>query len=534
MKLTRLFGAAAVCGVWFGSVTTYAQIPYNFAANKPISYPSPVAPTGPPTYYPSTNGSAYAVASVPTPSTQFGGPTNAPVTRLPSSGPETSLVGHPPTLPHTDPNYPQPSNSVLTSPPPAGNSGYGGSPNLGGNQPDGGNQPVYGSGAYGAGMAPDYGSGMAGGIGGGVGPIGAPTGAAGASCGVGGPGLQPFSGANVGVGTGGGYIGPNLWYAGAYGLVLTRNSQEHYTFSYDTGNEAIQYTDAKNADVGYGGGLAAVIGRYFNCGQNAVEAVFWGWYPQDVRSNTYGANAIGDLNGIFNWDSLTYNGQNAGAFVNNAAVHSLYRQTEANNVEVNILSFSGGYGSAYGPSNLRFTWLAGVRNFRFRDDLMFSSDPNDTNINGDVDELNYLIKTTNNLTGFQLGGVGTYCVGQRLSLNAGTKVGLYGNHITHTSQIYGTAGTAVINNGPNAGQAFYVNNSKNDVSFLTELFVGFGYCITDHWSASAGYRAIAVTGLASPTDQIYPDLRGINDLQTIESSSSMILHGAYFGAQYCF
>ena len=166
--------------------------------------------------------------------------------------------------------------------------------------------------------------------------------------------------------------------------------------------------------------------------------------------------------------------------------------------------------------------------------MQFLSDQNDIYFTGETDEVRYRINTINSLVGFQVGGVGTYCVGPRFSLNAGSKLGIYGNNIRHESDIYGSAGNAVINNGPNNGRSFMVHNNKEDVSFLGELFVGGSYCLTNHWSVSGGYRAIAVTGLASPTDQIYPDLRGINDLYTIESTSSLVLHGAYFGAQYCF
>jgi hypothetical protein len=219
-------------------------------------------------------------------------------------------------------------------------------------------------------------------------------------------------------------------------------------------------------------------------------------------------------------------------FVDGAQVHALFHESEAHNVEINLLSFSSGYGS--GPHSLRYTMLAGLRYFHFRDHLTFRSDPNDTAFTGEVDEIYYDIKTINDLVGFQLGGVGTYCVGPRFSLNAGSKVGVFGNYITHNSVIGGPAGVAVINNGPNINQAFNVSNNKTDVSFLAELFLGCGYCVTQHFSVSAGYRAVAVTGLAMPSDQIYPDLRGINDLYTIESPSSMILHGAYFGGQFIF
>jgi opacity protein-like surface antigen len=138
----------------------------------------------------------------------------------------------------------------------------------------------------------------------------------------------------------------------------------------------------------------------------------------------------------------------------------------------------------------------------------------------------------NNLVGFQVGGEGEFCLTPGLTLDFGTKFGIYGNRIQHFSQIGGAAGVATINNGPNLGRQFRVDNSKNDVSFLAELNLGAEYCLTDCWTLTGGYRAVAVTGVALPTNQIYPDLRGIQDVELIASNGSLILHGAYFGAEY--
>jgi hypothetical protein len=313
--------------------------------------------------------------------------------------------------------------------------------------------------------------------------------------------------------------------------MMSRSGQEHFAFSFDTGNEAIQLTDAKDTEINNEAGFAISVGHMFNCCQNAIELVYWGWYPDDAATYSFGANTIGDLNGIFNWDSLDYNGANAGVWVNNANVHALFRDSEAHNVELNLVQI-GNAGQGYTP--WQYSLLAGVRYFRFHDHLVFASDTTDNDIDGDVTEIYYDVKTVNNLIGFQVGGVGTYCLTPRFSLNGGTKFGVFGNNIEHTSFIGGPAGTAVINNGPNTGVAWVVDNDKETVSFLGEIFVGATYCVGTRWSASAGYRAIAVTGLGLPTDQIYPDLRGINDALSIESNGSLVLHGAYVGAQFCF
>jgi hypothetical protein len=519
MKFSRLLGVAVTGGALFGGDLVQAQINYrNYQGTYPSATPALVTPSVTyPINYPLPNNSHYSVASMPGGNPQFAGPTNAPVTRLPS-GSSPTMLGLSSATGSGQATGPA-MNSVLTNSPttpvgpvPQANIG----PITGPTYQDQGigtRQPTYTGLGYGAPTQGDKGV--------------MPADMAGPKTSdmTGASKFQPFQGDC----TSGCYVGPNGWYGGLYGMVLSRDTQNHYTFSYDTANESVQHTDAKDAQLDWNGGFAAVFGHYFNCGQNAIEAVYWGWYPEEASVLTYGTDMVGGLSGIFNWDSLTYDGQNMGVgYVDNAAVHGLFRESELHNVEVNVLSFS------QGTSSLHYTLLAGWRYFRFRDQLVFRADPNDTAFTGEADEIFYDMSTTNDLIGFQIGGVGTYMVGPRLSLNGGTKVGFFGNHISHTSHIGGAAGTAVINNGPNSGLEFLVDNSKTDVSFLTEVFFGMGYAINSRWSASAGYRAVAVTGLALPTDQIYPDLRGINDLYTVESQSSMILHGAYFGGQFTF
>jgi hypothetical protein len=321
---------------------------------------------------------------------------------------------------------------------------------------------------------------------------------------------------------------PPRWYVGAYGLWLTRDNYDNYAFSYDDNNEAVQYTNARDVNANWDSGFAIAVGHYFNCGQNALEFVYWGWWPDDAVTYTYDTQVTGALNGIHNWNSLDYDGQVANVWVDNANVHALWRQTEVNNFELNVLRLGGG-----GCGPWQYSMIGGSRIFVYEDILTFGSETTDNFFDGDDSELYYRVQTKNKLYGFQIGGVGSYCVSPRLVFNGGTKFGVFVNKMSHQSLIGGGGGLAIINNGPNGGQPWLVNSTKDDVSFLGEVFVGASYCLTPRWSLSGGYRAIAVTGIAQPTDQIYPDLRGINDAYSIESTSSMILHGAYLGAQFC-
>ena len=270
------------------------------------------------------------------------------------------------------------------------------------------------------------------------------------------------------------------------------------------------------------------FGKYFNCGQNAIQAVYWGLFPETGTTITT-TDGITQLDAILNFSQLDYNGGAANLLTDDAQMHVLFRDNEFHNVEVNLLQFVGGGSGVWGP--LSYNFLAGVRYFKFRDNLLFVADTIDRQVTGAAEEVNYQIDLDNNLIGFQIGTEGSYCASNRLSFDFGTKIGVFGNHVEHLSWIGGSAGTAVINNGPNLGREFVVNNSKNDVAFLAELDLGANYCINDCWSLIGGYRAVAVTGVALPTNQIYPDLRGIQDVEQVASNGSLILHGGYFGVE---
>ncbi len=322
------------------------------------------------------------------------------------------------------------------------------------------------------------------------------------------------------------------WFGSAGGLMMTRDDGNPYPFSFDTADEAIQLTNTRDADMDWGGGFDVRIGRYLKCGKFAVQGVYWGVYPNSEETSTLWNQVNGNLNGILNWDQLDYDGASADGWVNNAEAHRVRREFEFHNVEVNLLHFPTLCGNPCGPQRFCFNWGGGVRYFRFDEHLQFGADDLDTEFTGADNEIYYDIDVNNNLIGFQLNAQGQYYVTKRLSLLAGTKVGVFANYIDHHSRIGGALGDAVINNGPNAGQAFNVTSDKNDIALLGEIDLGLNYQMTRCWSATLGYRAVAVSGVALPTNQIYPDLRGIQDVAIIDSNGSLILHGGYAGVEF--
>ncbi|HUP79221.1 MAG TPA: hypothetical protein VM260_11765, partial [Pirellula sp.] len=89
-------------------------------------------------------------------------------------------------------------------------------------------------------------------------------------------------------------------------------------------------------------------------------------------------------------------------------------------------------------SKLRLNTYGGVRWFRFQDSLEYAASANDTTFNGGADDFYYRNRVTNDLVGFQLGSLATWCTCTRLNLFGGANFGVYGNNMKATT----FAGTA--------------------------------------------------------------------------------------------
>lgn len=335
------------------------------------------------------------------------------------------------------------------------------------------------------------------------------------------------------------------WFGGLSGLIMTRDNGNHYHFSVENtvATEHIQLLDTRDADMDWSGGFEARIGRYCCCGTKGWELLYWGIFPDRQEFSLFGADFAGPLDGILDWDQISIDdpraagaATNAGAgWVDNADAHRVRRDYDFHNVEVNMLNFSGCLAQC-GCAAPRFSyqWGAGVRFFRFTEDLLFSAKTTGTGTAFDegLDQLDYLVDIENNLVGGQIGGQGTYCLTSKLSLNFGAKVGLFGNHMNHRSLIQSAGTVAYVNNGPFDNADWRINSSKNDVAMLGEATIGLDYQINCRLSATLGYRALGITGVALSSNQIPSDLRGINDAAVIDSNGSMILHGGFGGIEW--
>jgi hypothetical protein len=103
----------------------------------------------------------------------------------------------------------------------------------------------------------------------------------------------------------------------------------------------------------------------------------------------------------------------------------------------------------------------------------------------------------------------------------------------HHSRIYNANGVAIVGPGnPLAGQAYDIPSNKTVAAFIGELDLGMAYRFAPRWSATLGYRAIAISGLAYATEQIPGNLADLPGVESIDNNANMILHGAYAGITF--
>lgn len=300
------------------------------------------------------------------------------------------------------------------------------------------------------------------------------------------------------------------WYGNVGGLVMTRDRSNYLCWSYDNNSPYTSVLSTDTVHMQWAGRMKARLGRYLNGGQNAIEGIYWGLYPADTSAE-YNVDPLRPtLRSSLDFSTLDINGAlgvtDASDPVNNAEYHRLRYTNNFQNVELNLLGFNGGWwgGGGYALGNggfgsgyscgvpMRFSWMGGVRYFRFDEAMFFHAE-------SAADALCYDLQVDNNLIGFQLGGRLDYWIRENWRLYAGSKLGLCGNHIRQNQSIYNSNGYAWVNdvNSPWFGQEYCAHNSRTRTSFLGELDVGTSYQFSRRWSAYAGYRAIAATGVRS-------------------------------------
>ncbi len=278
----------------------------------------------------------------------------------------------------------------------------------------------------------------------------------------------------------------------------------------------------------WAGGWDVVLGRSFCCGQYFLEVEYWGLSEFGGSAATTPSQGpvnltFQDDNLAFTQNGITYNG---GQMLDGAVAHAIRRENDVQSVE---LSFFRNHCCC--DSNLDVCFSAGVRYFRFRDDLDFTSY---TNYAAPFDQALLTDRVVNNLVGFQFGADVNYNLGCNVHFFLNPKIGIYDNHMNLNYNLTNSAGVSATSTDPNVPGGYPVNSSKDALAFMTQIDLGLGWQFAHHWDAFLGYRVLFATGMGLADNQLpqyFVDLPGISD---IKHSGDLVLHGAFAGLTYSF
>jgi hypothetical protein len=342
---------------------------------------------------------------------------------------------------------------------------------------------------------------------------------------------------------------------------MTRDRSDNVWLSLDSDNLPAHLLDTHDASMDWELGLEGYVGRAFDCGRSALEGRYWGVSSDVQEASVLQTAAAGNFDTPINFTPLVFDNGGGGGpepvanFFLNAEIHRVQRSFEAHNVEINFMRLLGGCepcmpacGASCGGgscgcgecgsfdcgesvgSPLQVRWVAGLRYFRFDEGFQFATDRGSIVFGDDpAEELYYEIDVANHLIGFQLGGRFDYASCGRWSVHGDTKLGVYGNHITHHQFLGGGNGAAIIDDvgGPFNTSPYDISSSKNDASMIAEFDFGCDIAISRCWSAGFGCRLVGATGIALTTAQIPRYFEDLGDARRIDSTGSLLLHGGY-------
>ena len=329
------------------------------------------------------------------------------------------------------------------------------------------------------------------------------------------------------------------WFGGLYYMRLWRADDNFgYPLAYNSAVPTNTVLASGFARMESANAMGIRLGKMINA-CSAIEFIYWQAFPEDKTAVADAAFIGSPVTSSINFGSLVYDNQSGAGpvpvndFFTDSEYISVTRSFDYNNFELNFLKLPFVYGGN-SCARARVALLAGVRYFRAAEDLEFFSDDLN-NIQGDdpANELMIHNELDNNLVGFQLGCLFDWQFSNRFSGQIGSKVGIYNNHMRHVQSVTGGAGGAIIDSGPYAGQVFGLDTKKDDVAFLGEIDAGVSYCVNSNWRLTGGYKVIGISGYATAMNQIprsYDDLAAAG---LIQNDDSLILHGAYIGAEFC-
>lgn len=241
-----------------------------------------------------------------------------------------------------------------------------------------------------------------------------------------------------------------------------------------------------------------------------------------------GANIEGTFFGTFNWaDSaqVTGNGDLYSVFSNfgsdpfqgfletdQADIHRIAFSTSLNNAEINVRR-------RWVSANclVHSSLLMGIRYLQLRDDLRFFSQSSRAN----GGQLDYLVRTDNDLIGVQWGTDAYLCLTPRFKVGAEFEAGVYGVRSKQDTTVICTT-CPLIREGA----------KDNDAAFISEASAIGLFRVTPRFAIRGGYTVLYVNGVALAAENFNDAPPFFARQVTIDNNGDALYHGANLGFEW--
>ena len=288
---------------------------------------------------------------------------------------------------------------------------------------------------------------------------------------------------------------PGFWFGSLSGLIMTRDAPNAWSTTYNSLNPNTNLLDTGQARSNWAGGGQLMFGRWFGPQRYGFQFLFWGLGPMTGAASVTDPNY--QLSTPLNLGGVTIGPNDPTFYYDNAHEHAVWRNDSFYNLEWNALRRWVIAPGGCCPPRLIITGIAGVRYFRFHDNLIFGG-VNADSFNTDGGAFAAYLNTgvTNSMGGFQFGSRFDYFILPRVRIYAQPMVAFLGNQTTLREHLYSGDGY----------QGFDVFASRTTFSTLGQIDVGAGYQITPRFAAYAAYRLMGFTRVGLADNQVPPFL----------------------------
>jgi hypothetical protein len=304
------------------------------------------------------------------------------------------------------------------------------------------------------------------------------------------------------------------WFGSAAWLRMSRSRNDNFqvtSFGPDP-RLSLMTTDSVAPDD-WQHGFEVSLGRYLNC-NTRVAATYWTLDPDHNEASV--TDPTSQLISAFNFDGLDFGNTSVNSVFDGVSLQRASMRSEVHNFEVNLwrdlpVCCCG--------ERLRVSALTGFRYFRFTEDFRFSPE----------DASTFAIEVENNLIGWQVGSRADYRVTCGLSAFADVRFGIYYNDIENRATLQDASG---IYANDQFGNYWNISSHRDDFSTLAQLDLGGRWQVNCNWSVYAGYRLVAVSGVALSTEQIPFYVADYENLKSVDNNGHLFLHGAFAGVEF--